>query len=134
MVQLQRTSESFGGIDQRWIGSKEGFDTAVTVTLDHDAWAGKVVNGRLKAGEPIAKNTSTKKWVPYASGGSNGTNAVSGFLATDVPFRVDNTNKPDCVAPMLDRGRIIIKYLPSTVAANATLAAGARFKLVDVTA
>jgi hypothetical protein len=32
---------------------------------------------------------------------------------------------------MLDRGRIVIKYLPSTVAASATLAAGARFKLTS---
>jgi hypothetical protein len=98
MTQLQRYTETFGGTDQRWIGSKEGFDTAETVTLDHDAWAGKVVNGRLKGGEPITPN------------------------------------KPDKVAAMLNRGRIIIKYLPSTVAAGATLAAGARFKLVDVDA
>jgi len=134
MTQLQRYTESFGGTDQRWIGSKEGFDTAETVTLDHDAWAGKVVNGRLKGGEAIARNTSNGKYVPYASAGSNGTNTVSGFLVADVPFRVDNTNKPDKVVAMLNRGRIIIKYLPSTVAVNATLAAGARFKLVDVDA
>lgn len=127
MTQLQKFSETFGGTDQRWIGSKEGFDTAVTVTLDHDAWQGKVVNGRLKGGEPI--KISAGKYVPYA-----GTGSIVGFLATDVPFRVDTTNKPDKVAPMLDRGRIIVKYLPSTVAVGATLAAGARFKLVDVDA
>lgn len=131
MTQLQRFSESFGGTDQRWLGSREGLDTARTVTLDHDSWEGKVVNGRLKGGEAIAYNTSTHKYVPYASGGTNGTNKVSGFLKTDWPFRVGGG---DVVAPMIDRGRIIIKYLPSTVAAAATLAAGARFNLVDVTA
>ena len=124
MTQLQKTTETFGGTDQRWIGSKEGFDTAVTVTLDHDSWTGKVVNGRLKGGEPI--KITSGKYVPYAGSGS-----IVGFLATDVPFRVGSGDK---VAPMLDRGRIIVKYLPSTVAANATLAAGARFKLVDVDA
>jgi hypothetical protein len=134
MTQLQRRTETFAGTDQRWIGSREGTDTARTVTLDHDSWSSKVVNGRLKGGEPIALNTSTKKWVPYNSGGSNGTNAVSGFLLNDVPFRVDATNKPDCVAPMLDRGRIILKYLPSTVAAAATVAATAKFALIDVDA
>lgn len=127
MTQLQKTTETFGGTDQRWIGSKEGFDTAVTVTLDHDAWQGKVVNGRLKGGEPMKKGSggTAGKYVPYA-----GTGSLDGFLATDVPFRVDTTNKPDKVAPMLDRGRIVVKYLPSTVATSATLAAGARFKLV----
>ena len=129
MTQLQKSSESFGGTDQRWLGSREGTDTGRTVTLDHNSWQGKVTNGRLKGGEAIAYNTSTNKWVPYASGGANGTNQIRGFLLNDVPFRVGSGDK---VAPMLDRGRIILKYLPSTVAANATLAAGARFSLVEV--
>lgn len=127
MTQLQKTSETFGGTDQRWLGSREGMDTQETVTLDHDAWAGKVVNGRLKGGEPI--KITSGKYVPYA-----GTGSLVGFLGQDVPFRVDATNKPDKVAAMLNRGRIIVKYLPSTVAVGATLAAGARFKLVDVDA
>lgn len=124
MTQLQKTSEAFGGTDQRWLGSREGTDTARTVTLDHDAWQGKVVNGRLKGGEPI--KITSGKYVPYA-----GTGSLVGFLLNDIPFRVDTENKPDCVAPMLDRGRIIVKYLPSEVATNATLAAGARFSLID---
>jgi hypothetical protein len=127
MTQLQKTSETFGGTDQRWLGSREGMDTQETVTLDHDAWAGKVVNGRLKGGEPI--KITSGKYVPYA-----GTGSLVGFLGQDVPFRVDATNKPDKVVAMLNRGRIIVKYLPSTVAVGATLAAGARFKLVDVDA
>lgn len=124
MVQLQKSSESFGGTDQRWLGSREGTDTAVTVTLDHDSWDDKVVNGRLKGGEPI--KITSGKYVPYA-----GTGSLVGFLLNDIPFRVGSG---DVVAPMLDRGRIIIKYLPSAVAVGATLAAGARFKLVDVDA
>lgn len=127
MTQLQKTSESFGGTDQRWIGSREGLDTQETVTLDHDAWQGKVVNGRLRGGEPI--KITGGKYVPYA-----GTGSLVGFLGQDVPFRVDTVNKPDKVVAMLNRGRIIVKYLPSTVAVGATLAAGARFKLVDVDA
>jgi hypothetical protein len=124
MTQLQKFSEAFGGTDQRWLGSREGTDTARTVTLDHDSWDDKVVNGRLKGGEPI--KFVGGKYVPYA-----GTGSIVGFLLNDVPFRVGGGDK---VAPMLDRGRIIVKYLPSTVAANATLAAGARFSLIDVDA
>lgn len=131
MTQLQRTTETFGGTDQRWLGSREGTDTARTVTLDHDAWEPKVVNGRLQGGEAVALNSSTNKYVPYASGGSNNTNKVVGFILNDVPFRIGSG---DSVAPLLDRGRIIVKYLPSAVAASATLAAGARFSLIDVDA
>lgn len=130
MTQLQKFSESFGGTDQRWLLSREGTDTGETVTLDHDAWAGKVVNGRLKGGEPMKKGSggTAGKYIPYG-----GTGSLDGFLLNDVPFRVDAVHKPDSVAPMLNRGRIAVKYLPSTVAVGATLAAGARFKLVDVT-
>lgn len=127
MTQLQKRTETFGGTDQRWLGSREGTDTARTVTLDHDAWSGKVVNGRLKGGEPI--KITGGKYVPYA-----GTGTLVGFLLNDVPFRIDTVAKPDKVAPMLDRGRIIVKYLPSAVAVGATLAAGARFSLIDVDA
>lgn len=131
MTQLQKGSETFGGTDQRWLGSREGTDTARTVTLDNASWTSKVTNGRLKGGEAIAFNTSTKKWVPYASGGSNGTNSLRGFLLNDVPFRVSAGDK---VVPLLTRGRIVLKYLPSTVAANATINGNARFEFIDVAA
>lgn len=126
MTQLNRRSEVFGGTDQRWLGSREGMDQCRTVTLDDAAWAGKVDNGRLKGGEPIAQNTSNDKWVPYASGGSNGTNKLVGFLRNDIPFR---EGEGDCTAPMLDHGRIIVKYLPSPVAVTATQTGF--FRLID---
>lgn len=31
---------------------------------------------------PMAYNTSTNKWVPWTSGGANGTGTIKGFLAT----------------------------------------------------
>lgn len=131
MTQLQKTTESFGGTDQRWLGSREGMDTQRSITLDHDSWDDKVTNGRLKGGEAVALNTSTKKWVPYASAGSNGTNTLYGFLGQDIPFRVGSG---DAATAMLTRGRIILKYLPSPVAASATRHANSRFELIDVTA
>lgn len=127
MTQLQRRTETFGGSDQRWLGSREGTGTAQTKTLDYTAWAGKTVNGRIKGGEPVAYNTSTDKWVPYASGGSNGTNKVQGFILNDVPVVA---GAGDIVVPLLDRGRIILKYLPSTVAVNATQTG--RFLFIEV--
>jgi hypothetical protein len=122
MTQLQRTSESFAGTDQRWLGSREGTDTARTVTLDHDAWESKVVNGRLLGGDAMALNSGTGKYEPATTG-------VEGFLLNDIPFRVDPVGKPDCVAPMLDRGRIVLKYLPTAVAAGEL---PARFTAIEV--
>lgn len=127
MTQLKRRTESFGGTDQRWLGSREGTDTARTVTLDYTAWSGKVHNGRLKGGEAIAYNTATEKWVPYASAGADGTNKLTGFLLNDTPVVAD---AGDIVAPMLDRGRIVLKYLPSAVGASATQTG--HFRLIEV--
>lgn len=126
MTQLGRRTEVFGGTDQRWLGSREGMDLCRTVTLDDASWAAKVQNGRLRGGEPIAQNSTNDKWVPYASGGANGTNKLVGFLRNDIPFRV---GEGDVAAPMLDHGRIIIKYLPSPVTLTATQTG--QFRLID---
>ena len=128
MTQLQRRSETFGGTDQRWLGSREGMDQCRTVTLDDAAWAAKVENGRLRGGEAIAQRSDNNKWVPYASGGATGTGTLVGFLRNDVPFR---EGEGDNVVPMLDHGRIIINYLPSAVAVNATQTG--QFRLIDAT-
>lgn len=126
MTQLGRRTEVFGGTDQRWLGSREGMDQCRTVTLDDAAWAAKVQNGRLRGGEPIAQRSDNDKWVPYASGGATGTGTLVGFLRNDIPFR---EGEGDCTAPMLDHGRIIVKYLPSPVAVGATQTG--HFRLID---
>ena len=130
MTQLEGITPrgTWAGTDQRWLGSREGMDTCRTITLDHDAWEGKVVNGRLKGGEAVAFNTSTSKWVPYASGGSNGTNQLRGFIRNDMPFRVGGGDK---TAALLTRGRIVLKYLPSPVTSTATRHANSRFEFID---
>lgn len=131
MTQLQRRTEAFGDVDQRWIGSADGTDTARTVTLDYAAWQPKTTNHRIRGGEPVAFSTATSpgKWVPYASGGASGTATLRGFILNDIPVVPD---AGDIVAPMMDEGRIILKYLPSPVAANATQTGF--FRLIDVTA
>lgn len=49
----------------------------------------KAGQGVLKPGQILAYETTTKRYVKYASGGSNGTGTPSGFLRTGVDTGVD---------------------------------------------
>ncbi len=114
MTQLAPRVESFGAGDQSWLGSSHGTDAARTVTIDVTAAAGKITNGVIKSGEPLAIVGGLA--VPYNAGGTGGTNVLAGFLLTDQPV---TTGAGNVVAPLLDHGRVILSKLPSTVAADA---------------
>ena len=102
MANLSIRSESFGGSDDRWLGSREGLATAQTVTLDGTAFPDDVVT----SGTPVTKSGDLA--VPY-----NGTD-LDGFVATDQDVTGGNTP-----APLLDRGRIRTAFLPVAFTAPA---------------
>lgn len=85
MPQLSPRIEQFGPGDQSWLGSRHGVENSIPGTYDVTAGSAKIVDGYLKSGEPLALNTSTNKYQPYNSAGSNGTNVLAGFLIADVP-------------------------------------------------
>ncbi|WP_336790451.1 potassium transporter [Gordonia malaquae] len=114
MTQLAPRTESFGAGDQSWLGSRHGTDVAKTVTLAPAAWSAKIVDGRIKSGEPYAMKAGLA--VPYASGASDGTEVIAGFLLTDQSVDAARGN---IAAPGVWHGRIILSKLPSTVAASA---------------
>lgn len=60
-------------------------------------------SGTLAPLTPVAFNTSTKKWVVWANGGSNDTNAVKGFVWHN-PVTLHSTN--DVQGIIMLRGRI----------------------------
>lgn len=103
-----REENLYGGSDDRWLGSREGLATAQTVTLDAASLGGGVV----KSGTPLAKVGDFA--VAYNSAGTDGSQNLAGFLATDQ----DVTNG-NAVAPLLDRGRIRTAYLPVAFTAPA---------------
>jgi len=113
MTNLNVRTESFGGSDDRWLGSREGLATAQTVTLDAGAFpAGTYVGGVVKSGTPLAKVGGLA--VPYTAGAVDGSEVLAGFLATD-----QDVSNGDAVAPLLDRGRIRTAFLPVAFTAPA---------------
>ena len=115
MTQLSPRVETFGAGDQSWLGSKHGTGDCRTVTINVTAAAAKISNGVIKSGEPLAIVAGLA--VPYASGASDGSQILAGFLLTDTAVV---TGAGNTVAPLLDHGRVILSKLPSAVAANAT--------------
>lgn len=123
MVQLSPRIENFGPGDQSWLGSRHGVENAITVTIDASAAASKVVDGYLKSGEALALNTSTGKYQPYASGGSNGTNVLAGFLIADVPlvsYPGDPGSSSDITAAMGVHLFVRTSKLPSSIGTSPT--------------
>ena len=117
MTQLTPSTESFGAGDQSWLGSRHGTETPKSVTFAPAAWSAKVVDGRVKSGEPFALVSGLA--VPYnaADDSGNGPAAtLAGFLFTDQSVVSARGN---VTAPAIWHGRIILSKLPSTVAANA---------------
>ncbi|CQD15743.1 potassium transporter [Mycolicibacterium conceptionense] len=114
MTQLGIRSESVGAGDQSWLGSRHGTETPRSATLNPTAWTSKTTNGVIKSGEPFALASGLA--VPYASGASDGTEVIAGFILTDTSVVSGAGN---VTFPYLRHGHIILSKLPSTVAATA---------------
>lgn len=115
MTQLGIRSESVGAGDQSWLGSRHGTETPRSATLNPTAWSAKTTaDGRIKSGEPFALASGLA--VPYASGASDGTEVIYGFILTDISVVAGAGN---VTFPALRRGSVILSKLPSTVAATA---------------
>lgn len=98
MTNLSIHRKRYGGDDMTWLGSREGVDTAATITLDAAAFT--VDDGVVKSGTPV--EASGDKYAPYG-----GTNPLAGFVVHGV-----SVADGDAVAALLDRGRINADNLP----------------------
>lgn len=87
---------------QKWLNSAHATDNARTITIDGAKLADFKKKGFVPAGTPIAQGEKGK----YAP--ATASDELAGFLLVDQQF--DGTN--DVIAPLLDHGRIRIKYLP----------------------
>lgn len=96
-------TESVGGGDQSWLGSRHGVVNARTGTLKASAFTDKFV----PSGMPVAKDGDT--YVPYT-----GTNTLIGFVLNDTTVA-----HGDAPVAILDHGRVIAANVPGDFTAPA---------------
>lgn len=89
------TSVSYGGGDDRWMGSRHGVSNAKTGTLKASAFPDKTV----RSGTPVKREDGF--YVPA------GTDAPTGFVIND-----HDLTGGDTPAPVLWHGRILVGHLP----------------------
>ncbi|WP_288750534.1 hypothetical protein [uncultured Corynebacterium sp.] len=89
--------------DQKWLGSAHATDNARTVTIDGAKIADFTKQGYLPAGTPLTAGEGGKFAPATAS------DELAGFLLVDQPV---GTPAADVIAPLLDHGRIRVKFLP----------------------
>lgn len=90
-----------GPAQPSWLGSSHGMGSAATVTLDATAFTAFV--DEIPSGIPLKKVGN--KHVPVSAVGDT----VAGYLLTDQPF----DGERDVVAPMIERGKIRVRHLPT---------------------
>lgn len=88
--------------NQKWLGSAHATDNARTVTIDGTKLDAFAKRGVVPAGTPLTEAAGGKFAPATAS------DELAGFLLVDQP--VDTT--ADVIAPLLDHGRIRVKFLP----------------------
>lgn len=77
------TESLIAGEDHTWLADKHALSTAASGLLDGAALAAIYTDGIAKSGTILAKNTTTKRFVPYDQATSaNGLNVVAGILFT----------------------------------------------------
>lgn len=105
---------------QKWLGSAHATDNARTVTIDGAKLAAFTERGFVPAGTPLAEAEGGKFAPATAS------DELAGFLLVDQP--VGST--ADVIAPLLDHGRIRVKFLPEGAPDVTAMPANPRFIFV----
>ena len=88
--------------DQKWLGSAHSTSNARTITIDGSKLGDFTKQGYVPAGTPLTEGEKGKFAPATAS------DALAGFLLVDQPVGSD----ADVIAPLLDHGRIRVKFLP----------------------
>ena len=106
--------------DQKWLGSAHGTDNARTVTIDGTTLGAFTQRGFVPAGTPLTE-AAGGKFAPATV-----SDELAGFRLVDQPL--DTT--ADVIAPLLDNGRIRVKFLPEGAPDVTAMPANPMFNLV----
>lgn len=106
--------------DQKWLGSAHGTDNARTITIDGTTLGAFTQRGFVPAGTPLTE-AAGGKFAPATV-----SDELAGFLLVDQPL---DTNA-DVIAPLLDHGRIRVKFLPEGAPDVTAMPANPMFNLV----
>ena len=123
-MDLSVTSESWGGDDQSWLAASHGQDMARSITLDTSAFteATHYPDGYVLSGTPLGQITASGLYAPYASGATDGTETLAGFLLTPVKM---TSGGADVGGALFEHGRVVEANLPIEIdAAGKTDVAG----------
>ena len=122
--------ETFGGGDQRWLGSDHGIANGRTEVLDISTFTAGThyPNGYIPSGLPVAKVGGVL--VPYdaTEGTTTGAGVLAGFVLFDQPV----VGSDDFGVPLLDHGRVKTANLPISFVAPTAAAKRATTTFVFV--
>lgn len=107
--------------NQKWLGSAHATDNARTVTIDGTKIDEFTKQGYLPAGTPLAEGEGGKFAPATVS------DELAGFLLVDQPIAAPTA---DVIAPLLDHGRIRVKFLPEGAPDVTAMPANPRFIFV----
>ncbi|MEU4570839.1 head decoration protein [Micromonospora sp. NPDC023956] len=127
-MNLAPVTESFGQDDQSWLGSAEGTDRAMSITLDTSAFVAGThyPDGYFKSGIILGRITATGLYGPYNNAASDGTEVAAGLLLCAVDAPAATTT--DVQGALLWHGRVLVSKLPIAQATNGGPDAGGAYK------
>lgn len=123
-MQLKHTVETWGGVDNRWLGSAHGTDAVQSITIDFtdSNWVSgtHATNGYLKSGIPLMLISGSegkyRPWVAAVDWAGPPTNRADGFLLWGGQ-KFDAT-LTQVGAEIIRVGFVRLPYLPITMLAT----------------
>ncbi|MGI5144800.1 head decoration protein [Plantactinospora sp. CA-294935] len=111
-MNLAPVTEAFGQDDQSWLGSEEGTDRAISITLDTSAFNAGLhyPDGYFRSGIILGQITATGLYGPYNAAAADGTETAAGLLLCAVGAPSATTT--DVQGAMLWHGRVLLSKLP----------------------
>lgn len=124
-MELKHTVETWGGVDNRWLGSAFGTDAVQSIMLDltSNRWSSGThyPNGYLISGIPLIKVSGSegryRPWVAAVDWAGPPTDRADGFLLWGGQ-KVPSPTNDDVAAEIIRVGFVRLPYLPVVMTAS----------------